>query len=109
MSRLDLTKTYSLNGLADGFDDKTFIRFAPLSNDYSNEVQEKLKRLGEDDEAGTVEVFRDAAKHAFKGGTVIVDGNHVDAEIDDLDEFGKVVLSDIFTTITQSKFVAPKA
>ncbi|WIE74482.1 hypothetical protein [Curtobacterium sp. MCSS17_007] len=98
-----------LDGLADGFDDQTFIRFQPLSNDYSNEVQAKLQKLHKDDEAGTVEVFREAAKHAFKGGTVVVDGEHVEAEVDDLDDFGKVVLTDIFTTITQSKFVAPKA
>ncbi|TFB85851.1 hypothetical protein E3O44_12680 [Cryobacterium algoricola] len=109
MSRLDLIKTYSLDGLADGFDESTYLTFQPLSNDYSNEIMDKLKHLRKDDEEGAVAIFLEAAKHSFQGGRVVVGGQTVDAEVDDLDALGKIVLTDIFTTINQSKFVAPNA
>lgn len=110
MSRLDLTKTYSLEGLADGFDENTYLKFEPLSNDYSNEVRGKLDRLRKNDEEGTLAVMNEALRHAFKGGRVYIasECQVVDAEIDDLEALGKTVVIDIFSVITQSKFVSPK-
>lgn len=108
MSRLDLSKNYSLEGLAEDWGPENYMNFRPLSTDQVNETYGKLNKLKDTDAAGLGEIYLATLKNNFAHGKVTVQGELVDAERDDLDDIPVPVRTDMFNTISFNKFLAPK-
>lgn len=109
MSRFDLTVRVTLKGLAEGWTDEHYLMFKPFNADVSVDASDDLAKLGDEDIRGTTGVFKKFAKKQFKAGKVLVDGETVDAEADDIDDLPAPVITHIFTTISRSDFSNPKA
>ncbi|QOH56255.1 hypothetical protein [Rhodococcus rhodochrous] len=109
MSRFDLKVRVSLEGLADGWTKDHYLEFASFSAADSLDSGDELKGIKDEDTRGMIEVFKKYAKKQFAGGKVLVAGETVDAEVDDLEALPAPVITNIFTVVSRSEFSNPKA
>lgn len=109
MSRFDLKVKVSLRGLAEGWTDEQYLEFTPFNSDMSLDSSDELKPLKDEDTRGLITVFKKYARQQFVGGKVLVNGEVVDAEVDDIDSLPAPIVTTIFTTISRNDFSNPKA
>lgn len=109
MSRFDLTVKYSLNGLADGWTDEHYLTFKAFEGKDSLDAGDEIKTVDEGDERGYEKVFTKYLKQQFIGGKVLVNGETVDAEEEDIGYLPNSAKTEMFLLVSRSRFSDPKA
>lgn len=107
MSRLKLEFSYGLGGVADGWDEQHHLKLGVFDAATSAQCRSELDAVADDEEASS-EVVRKFLKQAFVSGLVLVDGETVPAEADDIDGFPNPILFQLMERCSRSRFASPK-
>ena len=108
MSRLQLVAKLSLEGVSEGWTKDHFLTFKVVDSQGSRELTQKLSALDKDDNEGFLSLYVEFAKRQFQAGKVLVNGETVDAEADDIDDLPAILTTSAFELFTRSKFDDPK-
>lgn len=108
MSRMDLTITYHLEGLADGWTDETFLEFRLLDSAEATKLRTAIEAAGDDDSAAT-DLVKETLQSHFVAGKVVVKHEVVEAVAADIDDLPASVIGQLFDLISRSRFTDPKA
>jgi len=108
MSRLQLIATLSLDRVSEGWTKDHYLTFQVMDSRASMECTKEMALLDSKDGEAYVRVFTKYVKAAFKNGKVLVGGETLDAESDDIDDLPAILTTSAFELITRSKYDDPK-
>lgn len=108
MSRLNLTAKLSLDQISEGWTNEHFLKFRVMDGPESAALARDMAPLGREDNESFLAIYAKYAKQLFVDGKVLVNGETVDAEVDDIDDLPAILTTRAFELYTRSKFDDPK-